>query len=536
MARENLKAELERYLALGLDDARAEMAKLYQQELVLHVDDWTDSMFKSWDSQGQPTVGPPSPRTDKRTKNAKTMKAAFDKGGNAVVNALYKRLGKMKPRSKGKGVGMSYAAMTPPKIVVQKSKGMVAIYLLSPGKLNWEDKQFHNAVTDEKSKGVDIINDELKKANIRTLRKGQGGAGADLWGHHGGITGADPKSTYGLAGITKASQKLGKKKYNPYAVVDENNSLTTYSDVFWRKLGKEIKARGYWDAKQHVKRPTGLTAQGDAILSDTHTMRIVLGHKGLAGFMGGFDKGGTGWTKLGPVLDKLLNEIQKNVEADIIQQFKKDARKIPDMKGSESPRTRVGKLAAESVVRNLVRGAKKGGKGSKGSVKVTFKVDPVKKSGKRKSKVTANDKSKGGKNKTVSRPGARVVAKVKKPAKGQTKSRSSVSMNPIGLQQLLNKALPEEVMKNMGPYPRRLENRTGRFAGSAEVTQVVPMPNSVEIRYDYMQDPYRVFEPGSGNPLASPGRDPRKLIGGTIRELAQSIMGTKYGLVRTKRV
>ena len=78
MARENLKAELERYLALGLDDARAEMAKLYQQELVLHVDDWTDSMFKSWDSQGQPTVGPPSPRTDKRTKNAKTMNVLKD--------------------------------------------------------------------------------------------------------------------------------------------------------------------------------------------------------------------------------------------------------------------------------------------------------------------------------------------------------------------------------------------------------------------------------------------------------------------------
>ena len=109
-------------------------------------------------------------------------------------------------------------------------------------------------------------------------------------------------------------------------------------------------------------------------------------------------------------------------------------------------------------------------------------------------------------------------------------------MNPIGLQQLLNKALPEEVAKNMGPYPRKLEYRTGRFAQSAQITQVVPMPNSVEIRYDYMQNPYSVFEPESGSPLASPGRDPRKIIGGTIRELAQSIMGTKYGLVRTKRV
>ena len=109
-------------------------------------------------------------------------------------------------------------------------------------------------------------------------------------------------------------------------------------------------------------------------------------------------------------------------------------------------------------------------------------------------------------------------------------------MSPIGLQQLLNKALPDEVKKNMGPYPRRLENRTGRFAASAEVTQVVPMPKSVEIRYTYQQDPYAVFEPENGNPLASYGRDPKRIIGGTIRQIAQEIMGTRYGLVRTKRV
>ena len=110
------------------------------------------------------------------------------------------------------------------------------------------------------------------------------------------------------------------------------------------------------------------------------------------------------------------------------------------------------------------------------------------------------------------------------------------SINPIGLQQLLNKSLPKEVADNMGPYPRRLEYRTGRFADSAQVTQVVPMPRSVEIRYTYQKAPYSVFEPEFGNPLASRGRDPKQIIGGTIRELAQEIMGTKYGLVRTKRV
>ena len=87
-----------------------------------------------------------------------------------------------------------------------------------------------------------------------------------------------------------------------------------------------------------------------------------------------------------------------------------------------------------------------------------------------------------------------------------------------------------------GVYPRGLEYRTGRFSQSAQVTSVVPFPRMTQIQYTYDKDPYQVFEPGSGNPLASTGRDPQRLIGGTIRELAQSIMGTKYGIVRTKRV
>lgn len=102
--------------------------------------------------------------------------------------------------------------------------------------------------------------------------------------------------------------------------------------------------------------------------------------------------------------------------------------------------------------------------------------------------------------------------------------------SPIALTQLLNKALPDELKKNMtGVYPRSLEWRTGRFAQSAEVRSIVPFPNLTQIQYTYMKDPYEVFE-GKG------GRDPRQIIGETIRQLAQSIMGTRFGLVRTKRI
>tara|TARA_R100000734_G_C3319230_1_gene114696 strand:+ start:7003 stop:8589 length:1587 start_codon:yes stop_codon:yes gene_type:complete len=120
---------------------------------------------------------------------------------------------------------------------------------------------------------------------------------------------------------------------------------------------------------------------------------------------------------------------------------------------------------------------------------------------------------------------------------GAGKQRGTQGGSPIALLTLINKALPKELQKNMtGVFPRSLEHRTGRFGASAQVTQVIPFPRMTEIQYTYQKDPYAVFEPDSGDPRATPGRDPKRIIGGTIREIAQSIMGTKFGLVRTKRV
>ena len=114
-------------------------------------------------------------------------------------------------------------------------------------------------------------------------------------------------------------------------------------------------------------------------------------------------------------------------------------------------------------------------------------------------------------------------------------------MNPIGLAALLNETLAREVQKHMAPmigkFPTRLTYRTGRFASSAKVESVAPMPNSVEIAYSYQMDPYAVFESGSGSSLATGSqRDPRTIIGESIREVAQRIMGNRFGIVRTKRV
>ena len=95
---------------------------------------------------------------------------------------------------------------------------------------------------------------------------------------------------------------------------------------------------------------------------------------------------------------------------------------------------------------------------------------------------------------------------------------------------ILNARLSDTVAKNMGSP--RLNYRTGRFANSARVVDIVRTSKGFpSINYTYMRYPYEVFEfPGSGSPLAQQGqRDPRDLIGLSIREImAEYAIGRFY--------
>ena len=108
--------------------------------------------------------------------------------------------------------------------------------------------------------------------------------------------------------------------------------------------------------------------------------------------------------------------------------------------------------------------------------------------------------------------------------------RGVTSGNPIALKELINAALPEVMLLKM--QPPALRNRTGRFRQSAEVTNVSVGPRGgTQINYTYMRDPYDTFEPG-GN-MGSRNRDPRKIIGESIREIATKITGNKF--ITTRR-
>lgn len=140
------------------------------------------------------------------------------------------------------------------------------------------------------------------------------------------------------------------------------------------------------------------------------------------------------------------------------------------------------------------------------------------------------------KKKTTKSIGAKIAANVAIGATKASKEKLSnvgqvVGKSPLALATLLNKALPAAVKSRM--VTPALVNRTGRFAESAEVENVTVGPRGATVvEYTYMKDPYQTFEPG--NAQGSTFRDPRRIIGGTVRELAQGMLTDRF--IRTRRV
>lgn len=100
--------------------------------------------------------------------------------------------------------------------------------------------------------------------------------------------------------------------------------------------------------------------------------------------------------------------------------------------------------------------------------------------------------------------------------------------NLLRLAALINTKLPNVVRKNMGPPG--LVNRSGRFAASAEVTEVSKTKQGFpSIGFTYERNPYQIFEPGAGRPpWASNDRDPRKVIDQSIREIARGLIEGRF--------
>jgi|14BtaG_2_1085337.scaffolds.fasta_scaffold00525_2 hypothetical protein len=144
-------------------------------------------------------------------------------------------------------------------------------------------------------------------------------------------------------------------------------------------------------------------------------------------------------------------------------------------------------------------------------------------------KTKTKSKSKGAKTSAS----VALSAKRLKTKKKKSRAKATAASQPLAMVALLNKKLPNTVRKNM--QNPQLINRTGRFADSVKVVDVMPTPQGFpSFGYTYQKNPYQVFEEGAGaQPWANGERDPRDLIDKSIREIAAEFA---IGRFYTRRV
>ena len=192
---------------------------------------------------------------------------------------------------------------------------------------------------------------------------------------------------------------------------------------------------------------------------------------------------------------------------------KLDAMEIADLKGTDS--------ILDAKKKKLIKEADTPFKKVKGAIDKTGTTKVKKPKGKAKIDTSP-----------VLKTGKVAKASLRKKRVPKSAQRVSPASSPLQLIGMINKELPKTVRKNMGSPG--LVNRSGRFAESVQLTEVIQTPQGFpSFGYTYAKNPYQVFEMGSTGNWATPERDPRNLIDGSIREIA-----AKFALGRfyTRRV
>ena len=195
------------------------------------------------------------------------------------------------------------------------------------------------------------------------------------------------------------------------------------------------------------------------------------------------------------------------VEKALAMELAKDLKRImtkfneeyPTLKGSDSKLDKARKAVLNPFAEKAAKNPK---------IKATFKSEKTKPSStsvKGKTKKT---------NPTIG--GRKNLTTIDQTPIFDTKSRRSM----FSFIAMINKKLPQTVEKNM--RSPRLQSQSGRLARSVEIKDVIQTRKGFpSFGYTYDKDPYQVFEVGKGlEPWATPDRDPRRLIEGSIREIA----------------
>jgi len=216
-------------------------------------------------------------------------------------------------------------------------------------------------------------------------------------------------------------------------------------------------------------------------------------------------------------INEALDDISESIEEYVINEGLQNQGNLAALQMSPSSVDNVTSVGTNMVINEVVRKLPK----NKVTKSLVAPLIPKKRNYKhpiKKSRVSA----------------AVLINKGKKHGRRIPKSSKNTSSNPrpnvVGLKEILNQQLPEKLLANMGSPA--LNNQTGRFRHSANVTNIVVGPRGgTEIQYTYRKDPYKMYEPGGER--GSTARDPRRLIGGTIREMASEIMKNKFIKIRS---
>ena len=224
---------------------------------------------------------------------------------------------------------------------------------------------------------------------------------------------------------------------------------------------------------------------------------------------------------------EIAKALKKEAEKIINKKLPFWARMWWKMKGSPTREEMFTQKGINNVIDALERVNVRKGKKGKGGVDLRLKVNK-----KLRKRLPKSSKARAGftigkLKQSIRRDAGKAVKSPKagRPARGQGRTAQS----PIALRNILNEYLPEMVAANMGSPA--LNFQTGRFANSARVENVNIGPRGgLNIDYTYMRNPYETFEPGGKQ--GSTRRDPKRLIGKSIRELSVSILGRQPTTLR----
>ena len=307
-----------------------------------------------------------------------------------------------------------------------------------------------------------------------------------------------------LKQVVKASgQKLGGSKskflhlsHKEGEGIFETALAEAYNDALAASIGKAGAAPASIDADlARLGLDLGIRRN-----SDTDTMEVFLG-------------GASRNEDEGQETSRVKKRLQKKIKEILLSGKLEDVR---DLEGSDSFTTKKRKQTIETVISSF---------DDLKNVKVIRQEDTTKKKGH--TGPVVKKVKKGG-----AKPGGRTTKLgVTKVSGGVTKPKpKSLAYNPMVLVAQINARLPSAVMDNMGNPA--LENRSGRFAASVRIVDILQTPQGYpSIGYTYQRNPYETFE--LSNAQGSAERDPRRLIDRTIRELAAELT---MGRIFTRRV